>query len=230
MDWTLASNFLIALLAIANPLGKVPVWVSLTEGESRSTRMWLALLVVATGVGILVGTVAVGRWLLNVLGIDLPSFRVGGGIVILLLGISMLHGKAVDAELGELDEEDPFRRAKLRFRQVVVPMAVPMIAGPGSISTVIIYASRTTSWAERAVLAGVLLIVAVLTLAALLAGHRIQRWVGPTTLMVQTRLFGLLLTAIAAQLILEGLGEVFPRWIGPASEIQDEVNNGGPGG
>ena len=135
MDWRLAINFLIASLAIINPLGKVPVWEEAAAGDQSGVRWRLALLVTLTGGAILHVFLLFGMPILNFFGIDLAGFRVGGGIVILLTGIQMLQGVAIQVDRdSDVEAQTQFALAKVRFRQIVVPMVVPFTAGPGSIS------------------------------------------------------------------------------------------------
>ena len=136
MDVTVATNFLIAMLAITNPVGKVPLWVRVSGDDSEGVRWRLALMVTTTARLILLGALLLGTRVLNLFGIDLASFQIGGGVVILLVGIKMINGTATDFDFDERDDsEDDLQRAKSRFRKVVVPMSMPILAGPGSIST-----------------------------------------------------------------------------------------------
>ena len=98
MDLSPATNFLLAMLAILNPLGKVPVWIEACEGCDASVRRRLATLVTGTAALLLLVFLWFGREVLSFLGIDIPAFRVGGGIVILLIGIEMLRGQVVDID------------------------------------------------------------------------------------------------------------------------------------
>ncbi len=220
-------NFLLAMIAIVNPLGKVPVWVQASQGCDAAVRLRLAVFVTGTALLLLLVFLLFGQSILGFLSIDLPAFRVGGGIIILLIGIDMLRGNVVDVDSSDADgDEDAFDRAKDRFRDVVVPMAVPILAGPGSITTAILFGSETHEWPTRLLLAGTLSGVMSLVLLVLLLGHRIQAVLGDLVLGVQTRIWGLLLTAIAAQLILVGLGESFPSWIDGASPLSDDIRKG----
>jgi len=224
LDTALLTSFLIALLAIANPLGKIPVWVQACGSNPPAVRRRLAVLVTGTAFAILCGALLLGREVLEVFSLDLVAFRIGGGIVILLIGIGMLRGEAIAVDTGgESEGGDAFERAKARFRDILVPMAIPILAGPGTITTCIVYGWRAGNWLDRAALGGVLLAVMLVVFLALLAAHRIQALVGDMALEVQTRLFGLILVAIAAQLIVEGLGEAFPSWLTPGSPIADDV-------
>lgn len=237
METALLENFLFAMIAIVNPLGKIPIWVDASRGCDAATRLRLAIFVTLTALGLLLLFLLFGQSILGFLGIDVPAFRVGGGVIILLLGIDMLRGQAVDVDGGdEEDGEDAFDRAKSRFRQIVVPMAVPILAGPGSITTAILFGSGVEDWRTRGILSGMLIAIMLIVLVILLLGRRIQAAVGDMVLTVQTRIWGLLLTAIAAQLILVGLGESFPSWLhgslptqGP-SPMMDDVTGGAAGG
>ena len=132
MEITLIRNFLLAMVAIVNPLGKIPIWIEASEGCDAPVRIRLALLVTGTATVLLLAFLFFGQSILDFLGLDVPSFRVGGGIVILLIGIEMLRGKAVDIDSNAGKNEDgALDQAKARFRDIVVPVAVPILAGPG---------------------------------------------------------------------------------------------------
>ncbi len=227
MEVTLIRNFVLAMIAIVNPLGKVAVWVQASEGCDASVRTRLAVLVTGTATLLLLLFLFFGQTILDFLGLDVPAFRVGGGIIILLIGIDMLRGRVVDVDTSKgTGGKDALDRAKARFRDVVVPVAVPILAGPGSITTALLYGFRAEEWVDRAILGAVLVGVMLLVLVVLLLGHRIQEALGELALNVQTRIWGLFLTAIAAQLILVGLGESFPSWLDATSPIIDDIREG----
>lgn len=184
-------------------------------------------MVVGTVTLVLLTFLAFGRYVLEFLGIDVPAFRVGGGIIILLLGIDMLRGDAVDVDSHESsDGESALDQAKARFRDVLVPLAIPMLAGPGSITTVVLFGVRADTWRETGMLALVLVGLMLIVFVVLLLGERIEKLLGSLVMNVQTRIWGLLLTAIAAQLILVGLGESFPNWLDTRSPVVDDVRQG----
>lgn len=214
MDVPLIENFLIAMIAILNPLGKVPIWVEAEAGCDRPTRIRLAFLITMTALLVLAVALFFGDSVLSFLGIDVPAFRVGGGIILLRLGIDMLGGKSVSVDDRDgADGESAFDRAKGRYRQVVIPMAIPILAGPGSITTVILFGSGSQDWPTRFAQAGVLGAAMLAVFGVLMSGQWIRETVGELVLEVQTRIWGLLLTAIAAQLILVGLAQTYPSWI-----------------
>lgn len=214
MDLDLIRSFAIAMVAIVNPLSKVPLYVDASADQPGAARHRLAGYV--TGVAFLVLLLALlaGRPMLNLFSVDLAAFRVGGGIVILLVGLSMIRGRAVEFTPEPEDEvqDDPAAQAEIRFRKVVVPLAIPIIAGPGSISTAIVYSARTDSWQDYLgmglVLAGVMFVV----LLTLVSSRRVERAVGNTVMQIVSRFLGLILAGIAVQFMVEGLAEIFPAW------------------
>jgi multiple antibiotic resistance protein len=227
MEWELIRTFFIAMLAITNPLSKIPLWVKGSEGEDAHVRWRLALLVTITAFAILLVFLIGGRWFLDLFGIDLASFRVGGGIIILLVGLDMLRGTAIHVEHDQDDEapDDKLGEARARFRQVAVPLAMPIMAGPGSISTAVVYSASADTLVGYAGLTGALAVVMVIMFLVLLSGKRVEKAVGTTTLNIQTRVFGMILAAIGIQLMAEGLGAIFPAWLTEGSAIMDDLRD-----
>lgn len=232
MDINLALNFLIAMLAIVNPVGKIPVWLEASKDQADEAQWRLALLVTATAGGVLLASLWAGSWILELFSIDLASFRIAGGIVILVTGLAMLRGQATDVDTTKAaDKDDPMEQAEARFRSIVVPMAIPIIAGPGSITTAIVFSSRAESWISLVILSAVLAGILMGIYGTLLVAPRVRQYVSDVGLTIITRLFGLLLIGIAVQLIVIGLGEIFPVLLqGGDSPIRDDLNNGKAGG
>lgn len=222
MNVDLVSNFALAMIAIVNPLSKVPLYLEASANQVGPARQRMALYV--TGVAFLVLLLALlaGRPFLNMFSVDLAAFRVGGGIVILMVGLSMIQGNAVQFSVEEDEGDDAIQQAKSRFRKIVVPMAMPIIAGPGSISTAIVYSARAENPLDYAAMGAVLAVVMLVVLATLLLSRRVERMMGATTLKIVTRFLGLLLAGIAVQFMVEGLGEIFPGWVTPESVLMDD--------
>ena len=199
-EWHEYMKTFIGLVVILNPMLALPVFISLTEtmgdGErlSNARRTSLAVAVVLTVAALL------GEEILALFGISIDSFRVGGGLLILLMAISMMHARMSGAQHTDKEHEE----AQLRADVAVVPLAIPLLAGPGAISTAIIYAHRDAGW-MHAVLIGEIWVAALLVWLTLRSALPISRALGTTGLNIATRLMGLLLSAIAAEFIVNGL-------------------------
>lgn len=225
MPWNLMINFSIALFAILNPIGKVPVWTELTGDETEAVRRRIALLTIITTAGILLPFLLVGKQVLVLFNIHLAAFRIGGGILVLLTAISMVKGTIIQFDRSD-DEGDSVKEiARTRFRRILVPLAIPMLAGPGTITTVMVYGVKATSIVEYAGLSIVLATALLLVFVVLLLAHWLEKRSDTLIFEVITRIFGLLLAGIAIQLILEGLGEAFPAWLQGASDLQNSLGS-----
>ena len=150
-----------------------------------------------------------GQGILSFFGISLPAFRIAGGIIILLMGIGMIRGHTTsvhgDSEV-ELKGGD-FQIAESRLSNVLVPLGVPIFVGPGSISTIIVYANKATGFGDHIVMAVLIVIASLVVMVVLLGGNWIGRFLGKNGLDIATRILGLILCAIAIQFILEGVGD-----------------------
>jgi multiple antibiotic resistance protein len=229
MDWDLVRGFFLAMIAITNPLNKIPLWMAGSRDVPPPVRFRLAVLVVGTAAIVLFVFLLGGQHFLRFFGIDLASFRVAGGIIILIVGLDMLRGRAVQIDRDATPDEEepsPLSLARVRFKQVAVPLAIPFIAGPGSISTVVVFGSHASSLADFAGLSVVLAIITGLIFLVLLSAPWVERRVGDTTLDIQTRVFGMVLAAIGVQFVVEGLGSLFPAWLGQGSPILETLDDG----
>jgi multiple antibiotic resistance protein len=218
MDKALIFNFAAAMLSIVNPFGNLPLFISYTAGERKRVRNWLAVFIALTVLGLLTIFLLIGTELLNFFGITIPAFQISGGILLLLTGIEMVHGKKTIDNPGVADKlyRDDLKEAESIFSKILVPLGIPLFVGPGAISTVILYRSRvrnrSTLLGEIAVLVGTSLIV----LLTLLMADRIQRLLGAIGIEIATRLLGLVLAAIGVQFILNGLANATVGVINPA--------------
>jgi multiple antibiotic resistance protein len=213
MNLDLISNFVIALLAIVNPVEKIPLWVEASKGGSREFRWRLAGLIILSSAVILLIFLFLGRQLLIQLHIELASFKIGGGLILLQFGFSMLRGKAVKISGDDNNESDDLNSSVLkRFQEVFIPIGVPVIAGPGAITTVIIYGYQSDSFLTSSLLSLAVLGVLGLLFFTLITGHAIQKITGDLSLNLVSRIFGMILIAISVQFMVEGLTEVFPGW------------------
>lgn len=207
--WSEYTRFTIALFAILTPFAAIPIFLGLTEGRPDAERNRIAASAALTVFSVLVGSALLGDAVLAVVGTSLDSFRVGGGIVLLLIALSMLNAtvSAVKQTQGEADE------AASRSAIGVVPLGLPLLAGPGSISAVIIEVQRGYGWEHMAVLIGCIALVCLAIWLALRLAVPIGNKMGQTGLNIMNRLFGLLLAAVAVEIIANGLRNLFPGWM-----------------
>jgi multiple antibiotic resistance protein len=213
MNQDLILNFVIALLAIVNPVEKIPLWVEASRGGSTEFRWRLAGLITLSSAIILLIFLFFGQQILIRLQIELASFKIGGGLILLQFGFSMLRGKAVKISKEVIGESDDLKNRVLRrFHEIFIPIGVPVIAGPGAITTVIIYGYQSDSLLTTILLSFSVLGVLALLFFTLITGPAIQKITGDLSLNLASRIFGMILIAIAVQFMVEGLTEVFPGW------------------
>ena len=199
-------RFVVTLAAVLDPFLAVPIFLSLTASRDAAARNALVRIVAITVFAVLGVSALLGDTILTTVGASLAAFRVGGGLVLLLMALAMLNAQAggvrqSQAEAAELESGE---------LKGVVPLAVPLLAGPGAISTTIIAAQHGSGAAHLAVILGCIAAVSVLTWIVLRAAHPIGARLGTTGLNIATRLLGLLLAALAIQTMAEGLRELFP--------------------
>lgn len=217
-----AVNFFVALFALLDPLGNVPVFAAATAGATGRDRALIALYVCLFVLGFLTFFYFSGLSLLAFFGISLPAFRIAGGVILLLLGLEMARDDftasfAEVAETSEAGVPDPRAYARARFERMIVPFAMPLLIGPGAISTVVIYASQARRFglAGAASGVGVIAAVSVCTLACFLATPVLTRILGKIGLTIVVRVLGLILCAMAIQFMLGGLAESTSGFIRP---------------
>ena len=207
-----AVNFFIALFALIDPVGNVPLFAAATRGLKNSTARLIAVFVALFVMGFLIFFYFTGLSLLAFFGISLPAFRIAGGILLLLLGLDMTRNDftAAMAPGGEEAlEGGQTAQARKRFEAMIVPFAMPLLIGPGAISTVIIYASEARDYGMVGVFTGVgvIALVALSTMLSFWATPIISRLLGRIGLAIVVRVLGLILCAMAVQFILSGIAD-----------------------
>lgn len=221
MNWNFNLNFLAAMLAIVNPVGLVPIWQELTGDAQPDVRKKVAMLVTSASLVILLIFLNAGPFLLNFFSIDLPVFKIAGGILLLLTAISMIEGSATKLEERDEKAETSFGLAKERFRKILVPLAVPMLCGPGSITTVLLYGSKSGGTMDNVALSLILIANFAFLYFVLAFSYKMENKVDNLFFTAFTRVFGVMVAAIAVQFMTEGLGEVFPGLVqGGSSAIE----------
>ena len=198
-------RFLVTLTAVLDPFLAVPIFLALTASHGAQGRARLARVATITVFTVLAGSALFGERLLVAFGASLAAFRVGGGLVLLLMALAMLNAEAG----GVRQSEEEAKELESGEVSGVVPLAVPLLAGPGAISTTIIAAQSGGAAHYFAVMACVALVCA-LTWITLSLAERIGVAMSTTGLNVATRILGLLLAALAIQTMAEGLKQLFP--------------------
>lgn len=199
-------RFFVTLTAVLDPFLAVPIFLTLTASQSVRARVVLVRVVSITVFLVLAASALFGDTVLTVVGASLSAFRVGGGLVLLLMALAMLNAQAGGVRQSE-EEAAELEAGELKG---VVPLAVPLLAGPGAISTTIIAAEKGAGAAHLAAILGCIALVSILTWVVLRAANHIGNRLGTTGLNIATRLLGLLLAALAIQTMAEGLKELFP--------------------
>lgn len=206
MDYTEYTKFLIGLLAIVNPMGAIPIFVALTSDADQTERKRIARIIVIAVATILFVSLFFGERLLNFFGITINSFTVGGGILILLMAISMVQARV--SPVSHTVEEA--LESESKDSVAVVPLAMPLLAGPGAISTVILYAHKNASVSHYFSLALIIGVLTFILWAVLKMVPWISRHISQTGINIIIRIMGLFLMAIAVEFIANGLKGLFP--------------------
>ena len=199
---------LIALLAIVNPIGVVPFFIHFTQDFSREQRRRTIRISAFTAFVVIAISALAGLKIIEFFGISIASFQVGGGLLLLTSAIGMLNAQPAESKPGDVSEGQ--EKVDAGASIAVVPLTIPLLTGPATISTMVIYAERTRHWWELAVLVGYGIVVGAATFLAFSASGRIARWLGKTGINVMTRLMGLILAALAVEIMADGLVKLFP--------------------
>ena len=197
----------IALFAIVSPLGALPMFITATRGWSKQERAKTARTVALTVFIVLVISAFFGDMILDFFGISIPSFQVGGGILLMLIAIAMMHGKQSGAR------QTPEEAQDLEEREVIaiVPLSIPLLAGPGAMSSMILSAQQHPTLIGHASLVIPAFIVALIVWVLLQLADGITHFLGNIGINIITRLMGLILTAMAVEFIAHGLVGLFPQ-------------------
>ena len=201
----LAFNAFVTLVVVIDPLGLAPIFAALTRGNSAKSKREMAIKGTALGAGILLVFVFFGNPLLNALGIEIAAFRIAGGALLFLTALDMIFASSSGMRSRTVREQE---EVSYEDDISVFPLAIPLIAGPGAITSILLYTGDRGSLEIMAVL-GVLALVLLLVLVSLLLAPRIMALFGETGSNVLSRVLGVLLAALAVQFVLDGLRSSF---------------------
>ena len=199
---------LIALLAIVNPIGVVPFFFHFTQGLSPEERQRTVRVAALTAFAVVSISGLAGLKIIEFFGISVASFQVGGGMLLLVSSLNMLNAQPGESRPADADQGRA--KAESGASVAVVPLGIPLLTGPATISTMVIYAQKTTTFWEHAVLVGYGVVIGAATFITFRAGDRIAKVLGQTGINVMTRLMGLILAAMAVELLADGLQTLFP--------------------
>jgi multiple antibiotic resistance protein len=206
-----AVNFFIALFALIDPIGNVPLYAAATLGVPKPAQRPLVIYISLFTAGFLAFFYVTGTGILQFFGISMPAFRIAGGLMLLILGLQMSRDSgdhapdAVDTGSVGPVTDNASADARKHFERLIVPFGMPLLIGPGAISTVVIYASEAHDWPSRIAGLGAIVAVSLTVLVAFLATGLISRLLGKTGMMIVVRVLGLVLCAMAVQFIIVGL-------------------------
>src|SRR3990167_6997860 len=205
-----AVNFFVALFALIDPIGTVPLFAAATVGVKSKDSRLIAVYIAFFILFFLTFFYFSGLSLLAFFGISVPAFRMAGGIILFLLGLDMVRGDmAASVEAVDTTPGEGRAHARKRFERMIVPFAMPLLIGPGAISTVIIYASEAKRFGlmGAAVGVGVIAATALSTMLAFWASPLITRMLGKIGLTIVVRVLGLILCALAVQFVMIGIAD-----------------------
>jgi multiple antibiotic resistance protein len=202
-----------SLFVIVDPLAAVPAFIAMTPSNTPADRVRMARLAALVMAGVLLAFAFTGQWIFRLLGITMPAFEIAASIVLLLVALDML--RAQRSRVLETREETDAGMAKLDI--AVTPLAIPMLSGPGAISTVILLQNQAHGLPQAVALCASILAVSGATYVILRVSARGMTWLSPIALNIAIRIMGLLLAAVAVQFMINGLMAVRAGWVNPAS-------------
>ena len=201
---------LITLLAIVNPLAIVPFFIHYTQGFSRAQRRHTVATASFSAFVVIATSALLGLKILEFFSISLASFQVGGGMLLLISALNMLNAQPAEAKPHTNEMEEGAEKAAMGASIAVVPLTIPLLTGPATMSTVVIYAERAKTFWQLATLVGYGVVIGLATALCFAAAQPIARVLGKTGINVMTRLMGLILAALAVEVMADGLIKLFP--------------------
>ena len=197
-------------MAIVNPLACVPFFIHYTQGFSPAQRkktIWVSSL---SAFVVIAASALLGLQILEFFGISLASFQVGGGMLLLTSALSMLNAQPAEARANADEVQDAEAKAAVGASIAVVPLTIPLLTGPATMSTVVIYAEKAKTMFQLGTLVGYGVVIALATALCFSLAAPIARVLGRTGINVMTRLMGLILAALAVEVMTDGLHKLFP--------------------
>lgn len=193
-----------SLFVIVDPIATIPAFLAMTARDTPEQRIRMARLASIVAAGVLLAFALVGRWIFQYLGITLPAFQMAASLVLLLVALDMI--RAQRSRVQETAEETTAGTEKEDI--AITPLAVPMLAGPGAISTAVLLHNQAAGWEQNVALYVCIVAVCAASYFILRLSARGARWLSPIALRITTRIMGLLLAALAFQFLINAVNEV----------------------
>lgn len=201
---------LVTLLAIVNPLAIVPFFIHYTQGFTAAQRKETIWISSFSAFAVIAASALMGLQILEFFSISLASFQVGGGMLLLTSALSMLNAQPAEARANADEVQTAAEKSALGASIAVVPLTIPLLTGPATMSTVVIFADKAKNFTQVALLVGYGLVVALATALCFSLATPIARILGKTGINVMTRLMGLILAALSVEVMTDGLHKLFP--------------------
>lgn len=199
------------MFVIIDPLATVPAFLAMTPTDTQEERVRMARLACLVAAGVLIGFSIAGKWIFKFLGITMPAFQFAASIVLLLVALDMV--RAQRSRVQETSEETAAGVEKADI--AVAPLAIPMLAGPGAISTAILLHNQAANLGQRLALYGCIALVCLASFLILRFSARGAQWLSPIAMKITVRIMGLLLAAVAIQFMLNGVQALRAEWASP---------------
>ena len=199
---------LVALLAIVNPIGVIPFFIHFTQGFNRQQRQRTIRVAAFSAFVVIAVSALAGLKIIEFFGISLASFQVGGGMLLLISSLQMLNAQPAEGRHQDVSEGNTKVDAGASI--AIVPLTIPLLTGPATISTMVIYAEKTQHWWQLGVLVAYGVVIGLAVWIAFSLSGRIAKVLGQTGINVMTRLMGLILAALAVEVMSDGLVKLCP--------------------
>ena len=207
-------KIILSLMVLVNPFSALSIFLELTQGYTSRERRRTAQITALSVFIIMTVFIFSGNWILKILSISTGSFQVGGGILVFLIDVSMMNSGSNPAKpkIGTQEHDEITVQPRPNMNAVaIVPLAMPLIIGPGGISTVIIHASAARHMNDLLAILAAGAVISVICYLSLLAAAKVSRWLGETGLTVLNRIMGMLLAAVAVEIVIAGIRSLFPQ-------------------
>ncbi|ACC99079.1 Multiple antibiotic transporter [Elusimicrobium minutum Pei191] len=219
MDFSFLIGAFVGTLSILNPIGNVPIFLEHVQTDSPKMQRAIALLLGLSIFALLIFFFFIGRSALNLFSITIPAFRIAGGILILLVGIRMMQGKSKFSNEGiqaaPAAQQNVFEEATFRLSSIIVPVAMPLFVGPGTITTVILFSDNTKTLLNTVGMVLVLAICSAIVTICLLSSRYIYKILGNNGMQIVVRFMGMILCAMAVQFMIDGFAQLLPGVLNP---------------